>query len=64
MTSSVCVTKGIDAVAQGYVTLVDVSGDLPRRDLLMFAPSKRRAPLFLVAEARSLPAKSMIERVE
>lgn len=29
-------------------------------DLLMFAPSVSRAPLFLVALARSLPAKSMI----
>jgi hypothetical protein len=30
----------------------------------MLAPSKSRAPRFLVAEARSLPARSMIESVE
>lgn len=29
----------------------------------MFAPSKSLAPRFLVTEARSLPARSMIERV-
>lgn len=30
----------------------------------MFAPSKSRAPRFLVTDARSLPARSIIERVE
>ncbi|KAI6945454.1 hypothetical protein KC341_g67 [Hortaea werneckii] len=29
----------------------------------MLAPSKRRSPRFLVAEARSDPAKSIMERV-
>ena len=38
---------------------------LPRAssDLLMLAPSVRRSPRFLVALARSLPAKSMMLRV-
>ena len=33
------------------------------RDLLMFAPSMSRSPRFLVALARSLPARSMMLRV-
>lgn len=33
------------------------------KDLLMLAPSIKRSPRFLVALARSLPAKSMILRV-
>ena len=32
-------------------------------DLLMFAPSTMRCPMFVVAAARSLPARSMIESV-
>jgi hypothetical protein len=33
------------------------------RDLLILAPSSKRSPRFLVALARSLPAKSMMLRV-